>query len=81
MVKETKSERELAEILMTEVRKHPECANITGVTFIRPSDRSWQAAWGMAGPTSYGFAKAEEIAQGFRVKFDLAPAVGGHRAT
>jgi hypothetical protein len=41
MPKTTKSAKELADIVMAELRKHPECNAITRIRIIRPATRNW----------------------------------------
>ena len=71
MAKEKKTERELIELLMAELRKHPECAHVMDVTIIRPTSQNWQAAWVVDG-IEMACRRAFSIADELQAKFDLA---------
>ena len=48
--KETKTRAELINLLMQELRKHPECAHVVNVAITRPAQRAphhpnWDATW------------------------------------
>jgi|HubBroStandDraft_3_1064219.scaffolds.fasta_scaffold3180209_1 hypothetical protein len=71
MPKEKKSERELIELLMSEVQKHSECAHVMSVKIIKPTTQNWQAAWVVDG-TEMACRRAFAIADELQAKFDLA---------
>lgn len=73
--KPTKTTAELTAMLMAEVRKHPECSNITSVGIARPARQSphepnWAAAWTVNGP-KLAPPIAFEIERRLRRQFDL----------
>jgi hypothetical protein len=73
--KPTKTTQELTTLIMTEIRKHPECNNITSVGITRPLQQAphhpnWAPAWTMNGP-KLAPPIAQEIARRFQNEFDL----------
>jgi hypothetical protein len=73
--KQPKTEAQLSEAIMSEVRRHPECANITRVAIFRPHqpaphDPSWTFAWIRKGGATPPLAG--KIAQRLQHEFDLA---------
>lgn len=73
--KQPKTEAELSEAIMSEVRKHPECANIERVVIFRPFQSSPDhPSWTFAGVRKgRGTALlAAKIAQRMQYEFDLA---------
>lgn len=69
MAKEKKSSRELASLLMAEIRKRPECANIADVAIIFPIGTNWDVAWTMIGNTM-AEPVANQIAHELLLKYD-----------
>jgi hypothetical protein len=76
MAKVKKTTVELTALIMTEIRKHPECDHIRGIGFTRPMQvaphhPNWAPAWSTNGPKTQP-PIADEIARQFQNKFDLA---------
>jgi len=69
--KQTLTQAELKRRLMDEIRKHPECVQISDVGFTRPTRANWDAAWALNGPSSAP-PIAHEIVRQFQQRFDLA---------
>jgi hypothetical protein len=44
MPKTIKSAAELADIILAELRKHPQCKNVLRIRIIRPVTKSWDVA-------------------------------------
>jgi hypothetical protein len=66
---------ELAELIMKEIRQHPECSHVMSVGFTKPPQQSphhpnWAPAWTTDGP-KLAPAIAFEIGQRFQNEFDL----------
>ena len=77
MAKETRTGAELTAIIMQEVRRHPECDDITNVAIIRPAQEvRQQSSWGFAWTRDYSITlrptMADEIAGLIQNQFDLA---------
>jgi hypothetical protein len=75
--KEKKTGAELTALIMQEVRKHPDCFDITNVAIIRPAQQSpQQPNWGFAWTRDYTNTlrpvRADELARQFQNQFDLA---------
>lgn len=73
--REPRTEAQLSDAIMSEIRKHPECANIERVAIFRPfqlapQHPNWTFAWIRTGQTTAPVAS--RIAQEFQVEFDLA---------
>lgn len=78
MKKQSKTNTELARMVVAEARKHPECAHIRTVDIV-PTGReasyqpNWVVAWGRSGSPS---ERCEVVVGGFvttlQNKFDLA---------
>jgi len=73
--KPKKTERELQELIMKEVRKHPELRNVQGVAITRPVQlaphlSNWGFAWTMDGRAPSPLA-ADAIAQNLQMEYDL----------
>jgi hypothetical protein len=73
--KPKKTNAELTSLIMGEIRKHPECDNITGVGIIRPVQAAphhpnWAPAWSVSG-SSLAPPIADDIARTFQNRFDL----------
>jgi hypothetical protein len=73
--KAPKTEAELSEVIMSEVRKHPECANIERVAIFRPLQPAphhpnWSFAWVRKGAVTAPLAGI--IARRLQGEFDLA---------
>ena len=69
--KQILTEAELKQQLMDEIRKHPECPQISDVAFTRSTWANWDVAWVMQGPASAP-AIAHEIVRQFQQQYDLA---------
>jgi hypothetical protein len=74
--KQPKTEAELSEAIMTELRKHPECANVERVAIFRsvaqaPYLPNWTFAWVRRGHTRTPIM-AGKIAGRMQFEFDLA---------
>lgn len=72
MMKQLRTEAELASTIMHELRKHPECGDITGVAITRPELQNWGVAWVRDGQKTAPEV-AWKIARQFQSEFDLAP--------
>jgi hypothetical protein len=73
--KPKKSTTELSALITDEIRKHPECDNITGVGFTRPLQRTphepnWAPAWTANSPKLAPLI-AYEVAWKLQNQFDL----------
>jgi hypothetical protein len=73
--KQSRSEAQLSEVIMKEVRKHPECANIERVAIFRPLQLAphhpnWSFAWIRRGKGTAPLAG--KIARQLQNEFDLA---------
>jgi hypothetical protein len=67
--------KELADLIMKEIRKHSECAHVAAVGFTRPPQiashhPNWEPAWSCNGP-KIAPPIAYEIARRFQNQFDL----------
>ena len=71
MTKEKKTESDLIALIMSEVRKHPECSHISSVGIIRPVNMSWDAVFVCNGPKISG-PKASEVVHKIRAQYDVA---------
>ena len=69
MNKEKRTERELVDLIMAEVRKCPECEHVIGAAIIRPVGLNWDAAFTVHG-NMVACEQAFEIARGLRARFD-----------
>jgi hypothetical protein len=74
--KQPKTEAELSEAIMTELRKHPECANVERVAIFPSLQRApylpnWTFAWIRKG-RAIAPALAGKIAERMQFEFDLA---------
>jgi hypothetical protein len=74
--KKPKTEAELSEAIMTELRKHPECANVERVAIFRsvqqaPYLPNWTFAWIRKGRAAAPIL-AGKIAEQMQFEFDLA---------
>ncbi len=74
--KPTRTETEMADLIMREVREHPDCEGVAAVAITRPvqhspNDPNWNVAFVRNGAASTPPA-AFAIAQRFRIEFDLA---------
>lgn len=74
--REWRSTCQLSELIMTEVRRHPECANIERIAIFQPprlaqQHPNWTYAWVRKGQGSALFAG--EIVRHFQAQFDAAP--------
>ena len=75
-MKQPKTEAELSEAIMTELRKHPECANVERVAIFpslqpAPNLPSWTFAWIRTG-RALAPSVAGKIAARMQFEFDLA---------
>jgi hypothetical protein len=75
-VKEKKTSVELAVLLMSELRKHPECDHVIDVAITRPLQEAthhpnWDAAWTVNG-NEIVCRRAFQIARKLQGQFDLA---------
>ena len=75
--KEKKTATDLTATIMQEVRKHPDCNDITNVAIIRPVQHApghpnWSFAWTRDHTSSLAPATANEIARKLQNQFDLA---------
>ena len=75
MAKETRTREELAQILMSEIRKYPECNHVVDVAITPPVQRApdqcnWDAGWIVSG-NQIACRHAWEIARQLQARFDL----------
>jgi hypothetical protein len=75
MAKATITTAQLANLLMKEIRKHPECAHVQSVGFTRPlqsapHDPNWAPAFTCDGP-KIAPAIAWEIGRKFQAQYEL----------
>jgi hypothetical protein len=73
--RQPRTEDQLSDVIMTEVRKHPECCNIERVAIFRPLQPTprhpnWSFAWIRTGAATAPLAGI--IARRLQEKFDLA---------
>ena len=70
----TKTRAELESLLMTELRKYPECSNVDAVAITRPVGRPWDVAVIRDGPhiRTECRKKIWEITERLCNKYDLA---------
>ena len=73
MEKPKKTTAELTEMIMQEIRKYPECDEISSVGITRSLGKNWDVAVTRNVPyiTPAGQTKIEEIVASLRAKFDL----------
>ena len=69
------SQAELEALLMEQLRNHPECDHVNGVTISRPvqrtpDDPNWGAEWSVSGPKIV-CQRAHEIERELQAQFDL----------
>jgi hypothetical protein len=78
MAKQTKTRSELAALVMAEIRRAPECADVQMVTIIRPPGLSWEVATvrhgGSISPES--LEGVDYIVTNLRARFDLGTGQG-----
>jgi hypothetical protein len=75
--KEKRTGSELTAIIMQEIRKHPDCIDITNVAIIRPAQQiphhpNWGFAWTRDYTATLAPVMADEIARKLQNQFDLA---------
>ena len=73
MEKPKKTTAELTEMIMQEIRKYPECDEISSVGITRSLGKNWDVSVTRNVPyiTPAGQTKIEEIVASLRAKFDL----------
>jgi hypothetical protein len=74
MSKSQITESELRQLLMSEVRKFPECENVTSVEITRETGSSWDVAAVVRDGAYFSpaYLRVLEIAGNFRGQYDLA---------
>ena len=75
MTKTTISTAELAALIMSEIRKHPECSHVASVGFTKPQkivphQANWEPAWTCNG-SKIAPLIAFEIGRTFQNQYDL----------
>ena len=78
MAKQTKTRSELAALVMAEIRRSPECADVQMVTITRPAGLSWDVATvrhgGSISPKS--LEGVDYIVTNLRARYDLGTGQG-----